>query len=217
MTSVTRRRRSKGPDTRTGVEDALILAMEKLRATGRNFTSVSVEELAQEAGIARSTFYMHFQDKAELVRRLMKRVTRDLMEAAGSWLEATNVADRRLLRGALARIAEVYDRHRAIMVAIVETSAYDQDVAAMFHETMVHLSAELRGAIARAQRQGLSDPRLYPEMGGVLAWMVERACNKLWVTMTPEERERLLDALTHIFWNALFVPPQEPPGAARPE
>lgn len=204
MSSITRRRRSKGPDTRSAVEDVIVGAMERLLAGGRNFTSVSVEELAQEAGISRSTFYMHFRDKAELVRRLMKHVTRELLEAAAVWLESPQVADRARLRAALRQVAEVYDKHRAIMLAVAETAAYDPDVAAMFRETMDRFAGDMRAALKRAQREGQADVKLTPEVADALVWMVERCCHQLLGVRKPAQRERMIDAFTVIVWNTMF-------------
>jgi len=206
MSSITRRRRSKGPETRHAVELEIVGAMERLLSGGRNFTSVSVEELAQEAGIARSTFYMHFHDKGELVRRLMKYVSRELVDGIALWFESDDVSDRATLRLALGRIADAYDKHRAIMLAIAETAAYDQDVAAMRREMMDRLASGTRVALKQAQKAGRADPKVTPEIADALTWMVERCCHQLLGGKRAAQRERQIDALAHIIWTAMFGP-----------
>ncbi|MEU6203817.1 helix-turn-helix domain-containing protein, partial [Micromonospora musae] len=62
MPSITRRR-SGGSDRRLSVEAQILAATERLLAEGESFTELGVQRIAREAGVARSTFYMHFADK----------------------------------------------------------------------------------------------------------------------------------------------------------
>lgn len=206
MTSVTRRRRSRGTEPRIGTEEAIVAAMERLLAQGNSFTSVSVEELAQEAGISRSTFYMHFRDKGELVRRLMNHVTAELVGALAVWFESPQGNDRNRLLAAIRGVAQAYEKHRAIMHAIVETTAYDADVARLFQEMLARLAGEARNLVKRAQRKGLADAELPLEVADALTWMVERCCHQLLAAKRPAQRERVIEAMVHIIWNAIYLP-----------
>ena len=205
MTSITRRRRSKGPDTRAAVEDAITDAMTRLLTSGHTFTSVSVEDLAKESGIARSTFYMHFRDKGELVRRLMKRVTQELVGATNVWFEHEHPEQRGVLHQALKSISQVYIKYQAIMLAVSETSAYDPDVAAMFKETMMHLMANMRAVLKGGQKAGWANADASPEVADALTWMVERCCLQLLTVQKPAQRERMIEALTHVMSRALYA------------
>ncbi|MFA5937857.1 MAG: TetR/AcrR family transcriptional regulator [Sinimarinibacterium sp.] len=205
MSSITRRRRSKGPETRTAVEDAIIGAMGRLSAGGHSFTAVSVEELAAEAGIARSTFYLHFHDKSELVRRLMKRVTHELLDATNVWFESEHPENPSRLEQSLRGIAHVYLKYQAIMQAITETAAYDEDVASMFRETMSNLSTNTRAVVKRGQKEGWVRLDVTPEVADALTWMVERCCLQLLTTQKATQRERMIGALTHVVSRSLFA------------
>lgn len=208
MPSVTRRTRARAADTKAGVEESLLGAMERLLAAGQSFTSVSVEQLANEAGIARSTFYLHFRDKGDLVQRLMTQVTRELVAAAGTWFEKPEIAQRADLQAALRQIVEVYNQHRAVMRAVVETSAYDPNVARLFNGMMDNLVGESRRTLERIRRSGRASPGMTAEVADVLTWMVERACYQLLGGKTPAETERMVTSLTHIAWNAIYRPSQ---------
>ena len=205
MTSITRRRRSKGPDTRAAVEDAITDAMTRLLTSGHTFTSVSVEDLAKESGIARSTFYMHFRDKGELVRRLMKRVTQELVSATNVWFEHEHPEQQAILHQSLKSISQVYLKYQAIMLAVSETSAYDPDVAAMFKETMVHLTTNTRAVLKSGQKAGWANPDATPEVADALTWMVERCCLQLLTVQKAAQRERMIDALAHVMSRSLFA------------
>lgn len=207
MSSITRRRRSKGPDTRNAVEDAIIDAMGRLFAGGHSFTAVSVEELASEAGIARSTFYLHFHDKSELVRRLMKRVTQELLDATNVWFESEHPEFIANLEQSLRGIAHVYLKNHAIMQAITETAAYDAEIANMFRETMSNLAANTRAVVKRGQQHGWVGRDVTPEVADALTWMVERCCIQLLTAQKPAQRERMISALTHVASRSLFEKP----------
>ncbi|MEU6204148.1 helix-turn-helix domain-containing protein, partial [Micromonospora musae] len=62
MPSITRRR-SAAADRRLPVEAQILAATERLLGEGESFTELGVQRIAREAGVARSTFYMHFADK----------------------------------------------------------------------------------------------------------------------------------------------------------
>lgn len=179
--------------------------MERLLDAGQSFTSVSVEELAREAGIARSTFYLHFRDKGELVQALMQRVMSEVLDAMAGWFAQPQVADRVALRRSLAGVVAAYQQHRAVMLAVVETAAYDPEVARIFYERMSQMTRQMRQAIEGVARdRGATAP--LPEVSDILVWAFERSCHQLLANKTPEQVERVIDALNHVCWHSLYAP-----------
>lgn len=206
MPSITRRARARSPDTQAGVVEALVGAMERLIGQGHSFTALSVEQLAREAGIARSTFYLHFSDKGQLVHRLLQRIAEELSAAAGLWFAQPELTQREDLQAGIRSIVDVYERHHAVMTAVVETAAYDPEVAQLFHGMMDALVSESRRSLRRIQQSGKAHPDATPEVADVLTWMLERACYQLLKGRKPAQRERLAETLTHIAWTAMFAP-----------
>jgi AcrR family transcriptional regulator len=73
----------------------------------RGTTDVSMDEIASEAGVARSTVYVYFANRDELLRACLKRMHTQLQEAvAGTWEEDATPAQRLelLVQEMLARI-----------------------------------------------------------------------------------------------------------------
>jgi len=68
--SVTRKPQAKRQERREEIERQLLDATERLMAAGASFTELSVDRLATEAGISRASFYIYFEDKGYLLRRL---------------------------------------------------------------------------------------------------------------------------------------------------
>lgn len=67
--------------------DRLVNAASRL-FTESGVTSVSVEEIAREAGVAKGTFYLYFHDKEQLRDLIISREAARLFEAADRHLEA---------------------------------------------------------------------------------------------------------------------------------
>src|SRR5215213_1715600 len=85
MPSVTRKSQSSRAERRDEIRRRLLAVVENLLDKGENFTEVSVERLVSEAGISRSTFYVYFEDKGDLLLGWFNDITAELANAAGAW------------------------------------------------------------------------------------------------------------------------------------
>ncbi len=114
---------------RPAMEAKLLEATERLLSDGTAYTELSIQQLCSEAGIARSTFYVYFRDKADLVARLAEEMVGQLSEAASTWWQPG--ASREELLASTRRVIEIYAAHSALFAALTETAAYDADMRAM--------------------------------------------------------------------------------------
>ncbi len=65
------------PAPRRGSREAIVSAAERL-FLNRGFAGVSMDELAEEAGVARRTLYNQFASKEEILREMLSRVSTQL-------------------------------------------------------------------------------------------------------------------------------------------
>jgi TetR/AcrR family transcriptional regulator, ethionamide resistance regulator len=207
MGSVTRRSTARAAEERRpAIEAKLLAATERLLSDGTPYTELSLQQLCSEAGIARSTFYVYFRDKADLVARLAEEMVGQLSEAASKWWQPG--ASREELLAATRRVIEIYAGHAALFAALTETAAYDAEMRAMQVEMVERHARPLEETIARGKGDGSVRDVHTHETVSALSWMLQGSCYHLARGAGEAEIERLAEALTAIIWHSLF--PDEP-------
>ena len=206
MPSVTRKPQANRQKRREQIERRLLEATERLMADGASFTELSVDRLAKEAGISRASFYIYFEDKGHLLRRLTGQVFDDLAESATRWW---SVARRREPDDALAAMTGViagYRSHQPLLVALNEMAGYDHQVGATYHDVLTAISARLAAVIEAGQDDGSIRPELSAQTtASTLTWMVERACQQNLPGKPQSYDAELATTLTQIVWSALYL------------
>ena len=180
-------------------------AVEPLLEAGESYADISVERLITTVDVSRSTFYVYFDDKADLLRAMGEDVTRDLAEAGAAWFELAPEASRDDLRKALTPLFDTYRRHRTLLGAITETAAYEPRVREQ-HVALVETAvAGLADHIRAQQAAGAAAPELDPDRTARwLTWMLERGLHQLVAPASKAEATRLLDTMTDIAWRTFY-------------
>lgn len=207
MPSITRKASGTRAQRRDEIRSKMLTAVEEMLAEGESFTELSVERLVARAGVARSTFYVYFEDKGELLRGWLEDITGELDAVAKRWWSLDADASRDDLRGALAAVLGVYRPHTPLMAAAFDAAAYDPAVRETVMTLMTFNTAGLRKHIKAGQRDGFVDPDLQAnEVALWLTWMAERGLHQLVRGADDATFDRLLDAYTTIIWNTLYAP-----------
>ena len=187
------------------MESRLLAAVERLLETDTNFTALSVERLAREAGISRATFYLYFKDKSDLIERLIRHVEDEVVSAGGMWFEHAEDADYEELKRAMHRFMDAYREHRAVLRAAAETAAYDEDVNEAYQHMMGRFRAETRAAVDRIAASGRAHDGLPTMLADVLSWSVDHCYVWHGARLEGEELDSFVNALTWIVWHTIFA------------
>ena len=210
MPSVTRKPQGRQgrEQRREHMESRLLDATERLMGDGASFTELSVDRLAGEAGISRASFYIYFEDKGHLLRRLAAAVFDDLAAAGELWW---SVADRRNpddLTAAIAGIVATYRRHQPVLIALSEMAGYDQVTAQTYRDLLTAISQRVHRVIDSGQADGSIRPGIpAAATASALTLMVERACQLNLPAQPPDYDAQLTDTLVEIIWAALYLKP----------
>jgi TetR/AcrR family transcriptional regulator, ethionamide resistance regulator len=200
------RARSSDPERpSTAVEERLLLAIERLLGSGTSFAALSVDQLAREAGIGRATFYLHFKDKAQLVHRLMRKLTAEVVDGAGAWFRDGGEVDRRSMHLALHGIVGTFKRHQAVLSAIAATAPSDPAVAEAHTQMMDELCRLSRKAIAQVRRKGQATAAATPELADLLTWSIELYCTRFVSGYDGKRVNALIDLIAHVCGRAIFA------------
>lgn len=209
MPSVTRRpqsgREQGRQQRREQLERRLLDATERLMRAGASFTELSVDRLSSEAGISRASFYIYFEDKGHLLRRLAGQVFADLAASAELWWGVAGRHDPADVRAAMAGIIATYRRHQPVLVALNEMASYDPVVGATYR----NLLTAITGRLARVIESGQADGAIRRELpaaatASALTWMVERTCQQNLPTAPNSYDAELAETLTQIVWGTLY-------------
>jgi AcrR family transcriptional regulator len=207
MPSVTRRSQSNRAQRRNEARARLLQVVEAMLDEGDSFTELSVERLVQAAGMSRSTFYVYFEDKGDLLRAWFSEIDEQLVEAAADWWKIAGHSTREDVRAVLERIVRTYRPHTTLMAATYDAAAYDSAVRELVEGMMKRNIASLRKHIRAGQQAGFIDPGLpAAQTAAWLTWMAERGLHQLVRRAGSTELESLIDAYTGIVWNTLYAP-----------
>jgi AcrR family transcriptional regulator len=127
VASITRRP-AVDPGRRAAVEADVLAATERLLAGGATFTELGVQRIAAEAGVARSTFYLYFRDKTELLLRLAATMGDVSFGMVSAWTpEGPDALDR--LTATLLGVIRFYRDRRHVFAAVLEVAGYDRTIS----------------------------------------------------------------------------------------
>lgn len=194
---------------RAAVEASVLGATEALLDEGASFSELGIERIATRAGISRTAFYFYFRDKRELLMRLTSGVAEELFGEAEVWWSGEGDG-RAELEAALAKIVGIYRRHPALLRAIVESAAYDEEVAAFWRALVGRFVDASRARIEREQAAGRAAPALSAHATAfALVWMTERSAYERLVQGDEALAEApVVNALLHIWLAAVYGAPR---------
>lgn len=206
--SLTRRTRKKMVDARDEKAQLLLEATEKFISNGHSFIELSVDQLCREAGISRSTYYVYFEDKTDLLRALAVKIADEMVYSSRRWFDAISHATIEQFREAISDTLRVYRKHKAVFKSLAETASYDQSVGEAFNKlletyTQQWLEAATAGIKAGVIRDDVDGPTLL-----ALVWMFERISYRMLQGDDGEEQlAKATDISTNIAWRTLYKHP----------
>ncbi len=187
---------------RDEAREAVIAAALEL-ASSSSFKDLTVDEIAREAGVSRTAFYVHFRDKSELLLAAVEDVSSILYEEADRWWHGEG-EPAELVRSAIAGIASVYAEHASLMRIATEVSTYDEEVREFWTGLVGRFIAATAAHIRLEQKAGrIRDSLGADTTADSLTWMTER-CAYIHLGRGGEAPEALTEALSSIWVAALY-------------
>jgi AcrR family transcriptional regulator len=151
MASITR---APTPSGRYGdVEGRLLTATEELLREGATYTELGIQKVTSAAGVARSTFYVYFGDKVELLIRLTQRLGEESFEFFEDWSPRDEDAFEGLIR-AFTSVTAHYRRKSHLLAAVLEVAAYDREFSTFWQQRLDPFRANITTLLQAEQAAG---------------------------------------------------------------
>jgi TetR/AcrR family transcriptional regulator, ethionamide resistance regulator len=201
---VTRRGRPRR-EFRAEVDRRILDATAALLGGGTPLTALGVEQIATTAGVSRSTFYLHFRDKTDLLVRLADRATAELFATADRFWTEDHSGGPEQLGALVLAMVRIYRRHEPVLRAVIEVGGYEPGVAAFWRERMDRYADFMRGRIEVDQRAGRVVPGLDAwHTAFAVVWGVERAVSEHVRAAAASDDPAFAGALGRATWMAVF-------------
>lgn len=163
------RRRVQRQDARRRLLDVARRLLEE-----RGWSEVSLEEITSAAGVARTAFYRHFEDRQHLLIALLEDVDLELNHAGDAWWIADNGDSATDVRESLAHLTRIFVEHGRLLQAISDTARHDPGIGEVYDALAGRL---IRATVERIERDveaGRSDVSNPPEVARALTLLNER-------------------------------------------
>ncbi|MCE7002856.1 TetR/AcrR family transcriptional regulator [Kibdelosporangium philippinense] len=204
------------PDKRAAVERRVLQATEELLLSGVTYDALGVGRIATAAGIARSTFYLYFADKPELIKRLAEKLKEGLFELGSDWAPSDGLA---ALAAIYVRMIEYYRPRMPILAAISQVVASDPDVRDAWQSTVERFADHMAACIADEQRAGRTSADIDPLLAAhVMTWGGEQVITRQAASGDPDRDAAVAQELAIHRWYGVFRRPViSPDTAAAPQ
>ena len=208
-------RRARRPAAASGdIEQAVCDAAERLLAT-RRLAELSVADILGEAGVSRASFYFYFASKHAVLAALAERVADEVYVATQTWLHrAEGEPSERALRSTMSSALELWRTHGPVLRAMVESWRNAPELGEAWRRLIDRFTDAACEQIERERAAGVApaDGQDARTLAAMLTWMTERS---LYLAISDAEPafaddDRLIDALTFVWWHAIYAPAPAP-------
>lgn len=215
MSSVTRRR-SGSPDRRGAIEQRVLAAVEELLGEGYSFTELPVVQIAERAGIARSSFYVYFPDKTDLVLRLAEQAITGLMDEAERWFQGDHHDGFDGILGTIERMIVEFRAHHTVLRALVEVASYEPRTAKFWQAQIADWVGRVAPRVDAQRAAGRAAPDFdIHRTVAYLAHMTEQAITGHIADGRHDDTE-LARVIARLIWLGIYGDAEHPPNETNP-
>jgi TetR/AcrR family transcriptional regulator, ethionamide resistance regulator len=143
--------RETGPYTRT--QTAVLDATERLLAQ-RPFSELSVNDILEEAGVSRTSFYAYFDSRTAVIAECLRRVMGQIAVAVDPFLAESEADPEAAIRASIRRWVEVARDHGAVLRTVSEQWPHDERLRELWFSIMARFSAGTARVITTARGAG---------------------------------------------------------------
>lgn len=186
----------------------MFAAVERMLREGTRFTEISVQQMADEAGIARSTFYTHFRDKTQVLSRLANTINDRTLDLVEQWDPSGPNGGLEGFQEFFVKVIADLRKNFIVLSAIREIAGYDADINEFYTSNLERAEAAVRKSLLAEQHAGRTPAALDPGAAGkVIVWGGYQAIVRHVSVDDGSGDEALSRELAQIWWHGAYRRP----------
>jgi len=191
-------------------EQAILRTAETLLER-RPLAEISVDDLAQGAGLSRSAFYFYFPSKAAVVLMLVDRMVEQASGARDTALAQLDSDPAAACRAGIEGFYATFGAHRPVVRAVSELSATNDEARALWSQVMQGWVEQVTELIEAERARGVAPNAVSAsDLATALVQLNERVLQAIFIEESPAVSERAaIDTLTHVWVNSIYGAPVE--------
>lgn len=161
--------RQRRADARAALLDAARDLLER-----RSWQQLPVEEVTRSAGLSRTVFYRHFDDRRALLLALMEEAGAELAATGRLWQQQASADPLADVERAARALTDVFRVHGRMIQAFADAAAEDPDVRSAYEQLGEGLAAAVESKLGEDVARGIGTVVHVREVARALVWMNER-------------------------------------------
>ncbi|WP_405060065.1 TetR/AcrR family transcriptional regulator [Kribbella sp. NBC_01505] len=192
-------RRSGTPTKGDLREQKILETLEELLA-GKTFEALTINDLAEGAGLSRASLYFYFGSKQDALVALFAKTVEVLREKSRAAAEEPT-ASREAIAKVMARTRDQWLDHGLIMRVAIDQSAAVPELDALWTETADIFIDAITAVLINAGVPDNDQPDGARAMAQALCWMIERTFYRA-SAVSPDELRRASETCLEIWLRA---------------
>ena len=188
-----------------------ILAAARRLMDRKGLDALTMDEIAQAAGVAKGTLYLYFQSKDELIQALLSQVGEtmllDLEAAAGS-----DAPPREKLRQVVVLLLNYVDRESALFPVYLRELVRSKSGRGTTLTTLQELEERIITVITRIFAEGIAKNQFIPANPRLLTFLLKGLGRAVgYYQMTRDEKDIIQDTLPvvlDLLFSGIVLPPE---------
>lgn len=195
-----------GARRKEATQARVVDATRRLLLAGEPYASLSMAQVATEAGLSRATLYLHFGDKRDILARIAEEIVEQRF-ALGAEVLADPQIDRETVGAIVTDMTRRWVQDAPLLSAIITLAEQDPDVRRIWVDAIHQVGAMGADLMRRHWGNGPSAAADPETIGQVLAWMFERSAHQL--ARDPSRCDEVADAVAEVVWRVFEYRPSD--------
>jgi AcrR family transcriptional regulator len=194
-------KRSRDDPRRRATERAFLDAAGELLAEGASFADLNVSRIADRARRTRTAFYVHFEDRRELLLKLIEEAAGPALASVEHFFSGAAPEEHDQLVESLSGLLRAFRASAPLVRAVVEAAGYDDVVATYWADQVIGRLIVVAGRWLREHGHGESESL---PIATALIWMTERTCYQQAIQGgTGLDDQTAIAGLSKVWWSVL--------------